>query len=106
VTYNGIRFRVTKIQDNAYKNCKSLKNLTIGANVKRIGTGAFRNCKNLSKITIKAGSLQTIGSNSFKGIKKKATITIVCKDKKTYNKWVKKIKKAGAKKAKFKFKKG
>ncbi len=106
VTYNGCLFKVTEIQDDAYKNCKSLKNLTIGANVQRIGAGAFRNCKNLSKITIKAGNLQTIGSNSFKGIKKKATITIVCKDKKTYNRWVKKIKKAGAKSAKFKFKKG
>ena len=33
-------------------------------------------------------------------------MTVICKDKKTYNKIVKMLKKAGAKKAKFKFKKG
>ncbi len=105
VSYKGYQFKVTEIQNNAFKNCKNLKSLTIGDNVRRIGSGAFRNCKNLSKITIKTGNLQTIGCSSFKGIKKGATITIMCKDKKTYNKWVKRLKKVGAKNAKFKFKK-
>ena len=50
--------------------------------------------------------MKSIGAGSFKGINKKAKITIVCKNKKIYNKTVKKLKKAGAKKAKFKFKKG
>ena len=99
-------YKISVIEGNAYKNCKKLTSVTIGANVEKIGSGAFNGCTNLKKITIKGNNLKTVGSGSFKKIKKGAKITIICKDKKTYDKLVKKIKKAGAKNAVFKFKKG
>lgn len=97
---------ITEIKANAYKNNKKLKSYTIGPEVEKIGEGAFKGCKNLKKITISANNLKSVGKNSFKGIKKNAKITIICKNKKSYNKIVKLIKKAGAKNARFKFKKG
>ncbi|SEK70376.1 Listeria/Bacterioides repeat-containing protein [Butyrivibrio sp. ob235] len=97
---------IHEIPANAYKNRTNLKSFTIGAEIEKIGSSAFSGCKNLKKITIKAKNLKSIGKNSFKGIKKGAKITIICKDKKTFSKLVKQIKKAGAKKAIFKFKKG
>ncbi|MCR5656633.1 MAG: InlB B-repeat-containing protein [Butyrivibrio sp.] len=106
VTYEGITYNITEIKDNAYRNRKKLKSFTVGANIERIGSNAFNGCKSLKKITIKANNLKTVSKGSFKGIKKGAKITIICKDKKTFNKVTKMLKKAGAKKAKFKFKKG
>ncbi|WP_026494907.1 leucine-rich repeat protein [Butyrivibrio sp. WCD3002] len=78
----------------------------ISAPIQKICAGAFTDCENLKKITINANDLKSVGAKSFKGISSKATITIICKDKKTYDNAVKMIKKAGAKNAKFKFKKG
>ena len=105
ISYNGNSFKITIIGSSAYKNCKKLVSVTIGSNVTKIGKNAFYGCSSLKKITLKADNLKTVGSGSFKGIKKGATIVIVCKDRTSYNKLVKKIKKAGAKSAKFKFKK-
>lgn len=106
VTYEGISYNITEIKDNAYKNRKKLKSFSVGANIEKIGSNAFSGCKSLKKITIKANNLKTVGRGSFKGIKNGAKITVICKDKKTFNKVTKMLKKAGAKKAKFKFKKG
>ncbi|WP_051204790.1 leucine-rich repeat protein [Butyrivibrio sp. VCD2006] len=106
VEYNGQVFKVTAIEANAYKNCKNLTSVNLGSNLEKIASGAFKGCKNLKKITIKANNLKSVGSGSFKGIKKGCKITITCKDKKKYDKLVKMFKKAGAKNAKFVFKKG
>ncbi|WP_026527128.1 leucine-rich repeat protein [Butyrivibrio sp. VCD2006] len=106
LSYNGKSYEINEIAGGAYKNCKKLRTVKIGANIEKIGSSAFKGCKNLKSITIKANNLRTIGAASFKGIKNGAKITIICKDKKTFNKLVKQLKKAGAKKAKYKFKKG
>ncbi|WP_026669055.1 InlB B-repeat-containing protein [Butyrivibrio sp. AE3006] len=106
VSYGNNSFRITRINKNAYKNNKKLKKATIGSNIESIGEKAFNGCKKLSNITVYGNNLKSIGKGSFKGIKNGAKITIVCKDKKAYNKLVRLFKKAGAKKAKFKFKKG
>ena len=106
VSYEGASFTVTEIQKNAYKKYKNLKTVKIGAGITKIGTGAFSGCENLKKIIINGNDLKSVGSKSFKGISSKAKITIICKDKKTYDKVVKMMKRAGAKKATYKFKKG
>ena len=106
VDFNGKTCKIKAIVGNAYRNCKKLTTVTIGANIEKIGAGAFNGCSSLRKITIKGNNLKTIGSGSFKKIKKGAKIIIICKDKKTYDRLVKKIKKAGAKNAIFKFKRG
>jgi hypothetical protein len=106
VTYGSESYKVVEIEKNAYKNCKKLTSANIGSNIEKIGANAFAGCKNLKKITIRGNNLKVIGKGSFKGIKKGVKITIICKDKKIFDSLVKKLKKAGAGKAKFKFKKG
>ncbi|WP_026527101.1 leucine-rich repeat protein [Butyrivibrio sp. VCD2006] len=81
VTIGSKKYAVTSIGSKAFKNCKKLKSIIVG--------------KNVSKLN----------KNAFKGLKDGTKITLTAKNKKTYNKLVKKYKKAGAKKAKFKFKK-
>lgn len=82
-------YRVTSIADKAFKNnkkitaviiqgnisigksafqgCKSLKTVTLGANVSKIGKKAFYNCKNMHTLKIKAKNLteKSIGKKAF-----------------------------------------
>ena len=72
----GVTYKVTAVSDKAFKGNKKLTTVTIESNVAKIGKEAFSSCKNLKKITVTAGKLKTIGKNAFKGINKKATITV------------------------------
>ena len=76
VKVKGVTYKVTAISDKAFKGNKKLTTVTIGSNVTKIGKEAFSGCKNLKKITVTAGKLKTIGKNAFKGINKKANITV------------------------------
>ena len=76
VKVKGVTYKVTAISDKAFKGNKKLTTVTIGSNVTKIGKEAFAGCKNLKKITVTAGKLKTISKNAFKGINKKATITV------------------------------
>ena len=76
VKVKGVTYKVTAISNKAFKGNKKLTTVTIGSNVTKIGKEAFFGCKNLKKITVTAGKLKTISKNAFKGINKKATITV------------------------------
>ena len=76
VKVKGLTYKVTAVSDKAFKGNKKLTTVTIGSNVTKIGKEAFSGCKNLKKITVTAGKLKTISKNAFKGINKKATITV------------------------------
>ena len=76
-----VTYKVTAVSDKAFKGSKKLTTVTIGSNVTKIGKEAFSGCKNLKKITVTAGKLKTISKNAFKGINKKATITVKGKKK-------------------------
>lgn len=71
-----VTYKVTAVSDKAFKGNKKLTTVTIGSNVTKIGKEAFSGCKNLKKITVTAGKLKTISKNAFKGINKKAVITV------------------------------
>ncbi len=115
VTIDGINYKVTEISNNAFSGCKKLKSITIGRYVTKIGDNAFNNCislkkvvipasvvkigkkafygcKKLSSIIIKTQKLKSksVGSQAFKGIYKKAVIKVPKKQKKAYQKWLKK----------------
>lgn len=92
VTISGVTYKVTSIAPNAFKKCKKLKKIAIGANVAAIGKNAFSGCKNLKNVIIKSKSLKTIGKNAFKGINKKAKIKVPKKNLKKYIKMLKKSK--------------
>lgn len=121
---------VTTIGKNAFAGCTSLKKVTVksksvktvaeaafkgttklaavdlsASKVTTIGKNAFNGDKQLKTVKINGNSLKKVGKNAFKGIKKNAVITIAAKDKKTYNKVVKMIKKSGVGTVKFKYKK-
>lgn len=102
VKINGVKYKVTSIEKNAFKNCKSLKSVTIGKNVKKIGKKAFYGCSNLETIIIKTTKLneKNIGKKAFAKTDKKVTVKL---SKKLYKKYKKVLVKKGiSKKATFK----
>ena len=98
VTVGGIKYKVTAIDKNAFKENKNIKSVTIGKNITTIGANAFYNCTKLK--TVKFGSnvttigdkafykctaltkvslpskTKTIGKSAFEGCKKVTSITI------------------------------
>lgn len=130
VTNVTIGTNITEIGKNAFANCSKLKKVTINSSkitkigasafsgdkaltsvnlskskIKTIGKNAFANCKKLKTIKINGNKLSSVGKGAFKNVRKNAKITIYAKNKRTYNKIVKKIKKSGAKKVKYSYKK-
>lgn len=90
VTYQNMKFNVTEISKNAFKNQKKLTKVTIGKNVTKIGANAFYGAKNLSKVTIKSKKLKKIDKNAFKKIKKSATFKVPKGKAKAYKKLLEK----------------
>ena len=50
VTINAVKYPVTTIEADAFKNCTQLRNLTVGRNITSIGKHAFLNCPLLNII--------------------------------------------------------
>ncbi len=90
VKINNVTYKVTGIASSAFKNCKKLKKVTIGANVTSIGKQAFYGCKSLKTVTVKSKSIKKVGSKAFKGIHKKASIKVPKAKLKAYKKLFKK----------------
>ena len=86
VTIDGIKYKVTSIAKNAFKNNSKLTKVTIGSNVTTIGANAFYGCKKLKSITIKTTKLttKTVGKYAFKGIYSKAVIKVPKSKYKSY----------------------
>ena len=83
---------VTTIGDGAFSGCKKLTKVVIPGKVKKIGKKAFYKCTNLKKIIIKTKKLgkKSIGANAFKGINKKAAVSVPKAKKKAYTKYLRK----------------
>lgn len=86
IKINGYSFLVTEVGSKAFYNCKKIKSVTVGKNVKKIGSKAFYKAKKLKKVTIKSKKLKTVGKNAWKGINKKAVIKVPKSKKKAYRK--------------------
>lgn len=114
VTYSNIKYSVTSIAPNAFKECKKLTTVKIGKNIITIGQKAFYKCVSLKKITIPSNvknikkqafagcgklkniiiktkklTIKTVGSNAFKSIHPKAIITVPSSKKTAYIKILK-----------------
>jgi len=72
-THNGLP--VTSIGDEAFENCTSLTNITIGNSVTSIGYAAFAACLSLTNATI-GNSVTSIGDHAFHSCISLASITI------------------------------
>ncbi|MGN0382719.1 MAG: leucine-rich repeat protein [Eubacterium sp.] len=64
VDIEGYTFKVTSISKNALINCKKLKKVVIGNNIKTIGTSAFKGCSKLKTVII-GTSVNSIKGNAF-----------------------------------------
>ena len=89
VKYNGMSYKVTAIDKNAFKSKKKLKSITIGKNVKNIGASAFAKDSRLTTIIIKSTVLKKVGSKAFSGISKKAKIKVPANKLKAYKRLLK-----------------
>ncbi|MGN0277698.1 MAG: glycoside hydrolase family 2 TIM barrel-domain containing protein [Hominisplanchenecus sp.] len=96
VKLDGYTFKVTAISANAFKDCKGLKSVTIGANVTSIGKQAFYKCRKLKTIIFKRTKAPKIGKQAFKGIQAKCMFTVPKKmAKKQFDSLKTRLKKAG-----------
>ncbi len=75
ITKLTIGNNIETIGDNAFSDCKKLKSVKFGKNVTTIGNKAFYKCTSLTKVTIPAKT-KTIGKSAFEGCKKLKTVTI------------------------------
>lgn len=90
ITLNGTVFKVTKIADSVFKNCKKLKEVKIGKNVKIIGRLSFYNCGKLNRIYMKGTGIAKIQAKAFSKIRKKAIIYVPKKKFALYKQLLKK----------------
>lgn len=84
VKIKGVTYKVIAIAENALKNNKKVKKVTIGTNITKIGKNAFQNCKKLKTIDIKSKKLKSVEKAAFKGIDSKAVIKVPKSKKKAY----------------------
>lgn len=96
VTINNVKCKVTQIRAKAFKNCKKLKRVTIGANITLIGKQAFYGCKKLNKLEFKGKKAVTIGKQAWKGTGRKMKVSAAKMKKEQKKKLVKRLKKEGA----------
>ena len=69
VMIDGSIYKITKMEEDAFRNMKKLKSVKFGIHVEEVGKNAFRNCKKL-RFIILPQKLQTIGAGAFRNCKK------------------------------------
>ena len=65
-TFIGTVYRITKIDDNIFKDCDKLETVTIPDTVTEIGNSAFDGCKSLKNVNI-PNEVTKIGNRAFCG---------------------------------------
>ena len=75
VTMDGITYKITAIETDAFKNNKKITQVTIGKNVVSIGKNAFMGCSKLTSVTI-GKNVKTIGTSAFSGCSKLKTLKL------------------------------
>ena len=75
VEIDGVTYKVTKVDDGAFKGNKTVTTVKVPSTVATIGKDAFKGCAALTKITLPSKCTK-IGANAFNGCKKMKTITI------------------------------
>lgn len=67
ITIGRKKYKVTKIGDNAFKNNKKVKKITIGNNITIIGKNAFTGCKRLKEVKIESRKIKKVGKSKLAG---------------------------------------
>ena len=68
-------YRITEVNEKAFKDNTTIREVVISQNVSKIGNSAFEGCTSLEKVTLKEG-LVTIGDKAFKGCSSLTSITM------------------------------
>ena len=76
LTHEGETYDVTRIGDNAFRNCTSLNSIVIGDNVTSIGNYAFLNCTSLTSITINNPVPPALGEAVFYAVPATAVLNV------------------------------
>ena len=79
ITYGGIKYKVTEVSGNAFKNNRKVTTVKLGSNITTIGVSAFQDCK----------KLKSVGKKAFSGIYAKAKVKVPSGKKKAYKKLLK-----------------
>lgn len=64
VTFAGIQYKVTAVDNEAFNGCTGLQSITFGDNVTSIGDRAFSDCTQLTEVVLPQG-LTSIGDFAF-----------------------------------------
>ena len=64
VTYAGIQYKVTAVDNEAFSQCDGLQSITFGENVTTIGDNAFEGCTKITELVLPQG-LTSIGAYAF-----------------------------------------
>ena len=75
VAFNGRTYKVTAIGTNAFLKCKTLKSITIGANVKKLEKNAVNECAKLDEVKFKGKKLPAM-TKAFRKTHKKMTVRV------------------------------
>lgn len=75
VKYKGVKYKVTSISANAFKNCKKVKKVTIAGNIVSIGAGAFQGCTGMKTLKIGA-KVTTISAKAFYDCRSLTSVTV------------------------------
>lgn len=65
ITFGGVRYKVTNIAANAFRDMPNLTMLVIGKNLIKINQAAFYNCPRLKTITIYSKKITSVGAKAF-----------------------------------------
>ncbi len=103
VVVNGKDYKVTKINNNAFKSCKKLETVMLGANITEIGKNAFSGKTKLIRVETLGYNLTKLGKDAFKSADSNTLFLLKGTSRGAYNKLVKKVKKAGGKNSVFKY---
>lgn len=91
VKIGGKKYKVTSIDENAFKNCRKLKTVSIHTGkLAKIGKNAFRGCKKLKTVVARGKRIAKVEKGAFKGVSKKVVIKTPKSRSKKYKKMLKK----------------
>ena len=70
VTVDGMKYKVTSIEENAFAENKNVKQIVVSQNITTIGANAFADCPKLKVITINSTKLtgKNVADDAFAGI--------------------------------------
>lgn len=75
IKIDGVKYPITSIAKNAYKDCKKITSVKFGKNIITVGQAAFKNCTGIKKVTYNK-KLEVIGTEAFYNCKKLKTVSL------------------------------